>query len=132
MHVSQVICENDIKERFIARTFAMFKTVKRAFVEWKRSGEAYIEFDSFRRYMEEWGFNAKPEQVDALLAWLDADGDGRISYEDMRRSMGKEIAPMEQLYFRQDNRGTKYQSCNYPECWENTLFNRGSIYCHLH
>ncbi len=57
--------------------------------------------------MDDWGFYAKPEQVNDLLKWLDADGDGRISYEDMRMTVGKEIAPMEQIYFRQDNRGTK-------------------------
>jgi Ca2+-binding EF-hand superfamily protein len=57
--------------------------------------------------MDDWGFYAKPEQVDELLAWLDADSDGRISYEDLRMTVGKEIAPMEQIYFRQDNRGTK-------------------------
>lgn len=78
----------------------MFKTVKRAFVEWKLSGENFIEFDRFRKFMDEWGFNAKPEQVDELLHWLDDDGDGRISYDDMRRTVGKEIAPMEQIYFR--------------------------------
>lgn len=50
--------------------------------------------------MEDWGFHAKPEQIDSLLAWLDEDGDGRISYEDLRRTVGKEIAPMEQIYFR--------------------------------
>jgi len=57
--------------------------------------------------MDVWGFQAKPEQVNDLLTWLDADGDGKISYEDMRMTVGKEIAPMEQIYFRQDNRGTK-------------------------
>lgn len=93
--VAQVITENDCKERFIQRTFTMFKTVKRAFVEWKTVGKAYIEFDSFRRFMDEWGFHAKPEQIDALLTWLDFDRDGKISYEDLRQTVGKEIAPME-------------------------------------
>lgn len=127
-----MITENDVKERFIARTFTQYKTVKKAFVEWKGAGSHYLEFDHFRRLMDDWGFNAKPEQVDDLLTWLDADGDGRISYEDLRHTVGKEIAPMEQIYFRQDNRGTKQQSCNYPECWENTMFNKGSSYCQLH
>lgn len=45
--------------------------------------------------MDDWGFHAKPEQIDLLLAWLDEDGDGRISYEDLRRTVGKDIAPME-------------------------------------
>ena len=106
-HVSQVITENDVKERFIARTFTQFKTVKKAFVEWKSGGNNFIEFDHFRRLMDDWGFYAKPEQVNDLLTWIDADGDGKISYEDMRMTVGKEIAPMEQIYFRQDNRGTK-------------------------
>jgi hypothetical protein len=46
--------------------------------------------------------------------------------------MGKEISPMEQVYFRQEHIGSKNQPCNYSECWENTLFNKGSLYCQLH
>lgn len=110
----------------------MFKTVKKAFVEWKGVGQTHLEFSHFRRLMDDWGFFAKPEQIDELLKWLDVDGDGKISYEDLRRSVGREIAPMEQIYFRQENRKTKFSSCNYPECWQDITFNKGSMYCDLH
>ena len=39
---------------------------------------------------------------------------------------------MEAIYFRQNIRGSKNQPCQYPGCWENTLFNNKSSYCPLH
>lgn len=65
--VSQTITKNDVKERFIARTFASYKTVKKAFVEWKSAGQNYVEFEDFYRYMKTWGFNAEPKQIAQLL-----------------------------------------------------------------
>ena len=82
--VSQTITKNTLRERFIARTFNQYKTVKKAFVEWKLTGGNYIERDRFNQLVGGWGFNAEPRQVQALYEWLDKDGDGKISYEDLR------------------------------------------------
>ena len=40
-----------VREKFIAKTFQTFKTVKKAFVEWKGS-KSHIEFDRFKQMME--------------------------------------------------------------------------------
>ena len=74
--------------------------MKKAFVEWKFGGQNFVEFDHFKSLLDDWGFNAEPKQVAELLSWLDKDGDGKISYEDLRHTVGKEISPMEQVYFR--------------------------------
>jgi len=47
--------------------------------------------------MEAWGFKSDCRQ---LFDWLDIDGDGVISFNDLRATAGVEIAPMEQFYFR--------------------------------
>ena len=63
---------------------------------------------------------------------MDLDGDQRISYEDLRGTAGKEISPMEQLFFRQDVKPGKNITCKYEKCWENNNFNSKSQYCQLH
>jgi len=79
--------------------------------------------------MQQWGFLSTEEGILQLFDWLDADKDGRISYEDLRSTAGKDIAPMEQLYFRQDIKTSKVITCKYPKCYENNNFNDKSHYC---
>jgi len=50
----------------------------------------------------------------------------------MRETIGLDVAPKEAVYFRQNIKNSKNQPCNYPGCWENTLFNHRSAYCSLH
>lgn len=87
-----------VKERFVAKTFQTFKTVKRAFTEWKKD-KAYIDLENFTEMMESWGF---VNDCTELFQWLDHDKDGKISYSDLRATVGPEIAPMETFFFRQD------------------------------
>jgi Ca2+-binding EF-hand superfamily protein len=69
-----------VREKFIAKTFQTFKTVKKAFVEWKGS-KSHIEFDRFKQMMESWGF---ANDCTELFNWLDNDKDGKISFSDLR------------------------------------------------
>ena len=79
-----------------------------------------------------WGFDASERNITDLFNWLDADGDGMISFEDLRSTAGQDITPQEGLYFRQDRKPTKQITCKYPKCWENNNFNSKSVYCQLH
>ena len=70
---------------------------------------------------------------------LDADGDGKISYNDFHKSIGSEIFtifffeihPGETLYFRQDlPQLNKQKICQQFQCWNDTCGNGN--YCLLH
>jgi Ca2+-binding EF-hand superfamily protein len=86
-----------IKERFLARTFNQYKSVQKAFVEWRNPSKNHIEFDHFKEMMESWGFKSDCRE---LFDWLDFDKDGIISFNDLRSTAGVEITPMEQCFFR--------------------------------
>jgi hypothetical protein len=36
-----------VKEKFLARTFQTYKTVKKAFIEWKPKNKSHIELQDF-------------------------------------------------------------------------------------
>jgi Ca2+-binding EF-hand superfamily protein len=119
--VSKIIAGDlaSIREKFTARTFSTFKSVKKAFVEWKSPGKNFIEFENFKLLMESWGFK---NDCHELFDWLDFDKDGLVSFNDLRQTVGVEIAPMEQFFFRQDIKSSKNIPCNFMGCWQNLLY----------
>ena len=97
---SQVITKNDLKERFVQRTFSTYSTLKKAFVDWKLPGKNYFDYPKFKHMMKNWGFVADDSQIKEVYAWMDLDKDGKISFEDLRQTVGLDVSPMEQIYFR--------------------------------
>ena len=131
--VSATIVKKDLKERFIQRCFNQYGSLKSAFVNWKVGHASHVTYERFNELVTDvWAFVVTPDQVQGLFSWLDVDNDGQISFEDLRASIGRDIAPNEGIYFRQNIVNSKNQPCNYPQCWENTLFNSKSQYCPLH
>lgn len=57
-NASMTITKGDLKERFVARTFSTYKTVKKAFVDWKLTGCNYFDYPKFVEMMNNWGFVA--------------------------------------------------------------------------
>ena len=47
-------------------------------------------------------FVTSEQEVDELFDWLDNDKDGKLSYEDLRETIGQDIAPKGIAYFRQN------------------------------
>ena len=86
----------NVKDKFLAKTFQTYKTVKKAFVVWK-DNKSYIEFDHFKFLMDSWGF---ANDCSELFDWLDADKDGKLSFNDLRNTIGTFISPMESFFFR--------------------------------
>lgn len=78
-----------VKQRFIDKTFQSYKSVKKAFVEWKRD-QKYVELDRFKEIMNNWGLD---ENCAELFDLLDADKDGKLSFTDLKATLGSEIAP---------------------------------------
>ena len=108
----------DLKERFVARTFQQYKTLKSAFVSWKEGQKNHITYERFHELINLWSFVVTDEQILGLFNWLDSDQDGVITFEDLRSSIGKDISPNEGIYFRQDIKNGK----DFQQSWENNLY----------
>ena len=81
-------------------------------------------------YLNHWGFSFTEANLNDLISFLDADGDGKITYADFQHTVGSIISPAEQLYFRQDNSKNQLARCIFPRCWEPA--NGASDFCLLH
>ena len=55
--------------------------------------EGFIDYAKLESMIRNWGFQATEDNIMELFDWLDYDNDGRISYEDLRSTAGKEISP---------------------------------------
>jgi len=121
-----------LKEKFIEKMFSQFKTVKKAFTEMNKERTPEIGYDIFKENIMNWGFDVPEHMIEGLYRWLDHDKDGKISFEDLRQTAGKETNPMEQLFFRQDVKRGQVITCKYEKCWENNSNNSNSQYCPLH
>ena len=85
IEASHTITKGDLKERFVARTFSTYKTLKKAYAEWKLPGCNYFDYPKFEEMMTtNWGFRADSNQIRELYNWMDGDKDGKISFEDLR------------------------------------------------
>ena len=82
--------------------------------------------------MHFWGYVVTEEAMLDLFNWMDKDQDGKLSFTDLRETIGLDVSPKEAMYFRQNVKNSKSQPCEYPSCWENTLYNNRSAYCPLH
>jgi len=127
-----MISNKDLKAKFINKLHVQYKSLHKAFTEMNKLKTGLIKFEEFYQLVKSWGFDANEVNIKDLFEWLDFDNDNQISYEDLRSTAGKEISPMEQLFFRQDLKPRKTINCKYFRCWENNNFNTKSLYCNLH
>lgn len=81
------------------------------FDEWRIPSENYVSFNRFHDLIGFWGFVASSEQIREVFDWLDLDKDGKISFEDVRETIGLDVAPKEGTYFRQNVKNSKNQPC---------------------
>jgi len=51
-----------------------------------------------------------------VFDWLDFDKDQKISFLDLKKTIGFELMPQEQFFFRQDVARAKHLTCKYLEC----------------
>lgn len=86
------------------------------FTAWKTDGSCFIQKETFDKIVGGWGLI---NNSDYLFEWLDQDHDGKISFQDLKETVGVEITPMEAIFFRQDVKNTKTVPCAYNNCWEN-------------
>ena len=62
--------------------------------------ENYVHYPRFAELMNHWSFIAPEEQIRELFNWLDKDKDGKLSFEDLRATIGLDVSPQEGVYFR--------------------------------
>ena len=71
--------------------------------------------------MNHWGLVVSDAEFHALFRYLDADGDGVLSYGDFVKKVGSELHPAEALYFRQEKVSMVHvDSCQERHCWRPT------------
>ena len=66
-----------------------------------------MTFSRFSELMSFWGFVATDDQTNALFNWMDRDQDGKLSFEDMKETIGLDVSPKEAVYFRQNINNSK-------------------------
>ena len=110
------------KEKFLRKVKTQFKSLKKAFYELDRYHKGHITVDQFTEIIRSWGFAAKEKVVKEVFDWLDYDKDQKISFLDLKHTIGYELMPQEQFFFRQDVAPKRKLTCRYTECWENMRF----------
>lgn len=83
----------NLKKMFINKMSLQFTTIKRAFKELDRNCQGHITFDQFKTIIQDWGFESKDSQIRSLFDWIDNDKDQKISFLDLKHSLGLEILP---------------------------------------
>jgi Ca2+-binding EF-hand superfamily protein len=69
-----------------------------------KSDNQFIHAYDLQNLLENWGFNLNKEQFKYIFNRFDADGDGVISFGDLKKVVGKEITPLENQFFRWDKK----------------------------
>ncbi|CAI2381224.1 unnamed protein product [Moneuplotes crassus] len=128
--VSDTIMNSNLMKRFFMKIQTQWKTLKKAFSDLNSSKNGWIQRDDLNRYLTNWGLDLTENQFEDLYSFLDHDKDGRITYEDFKKSVGSVISPVEFLYFRQDIAPQRLVTCQHENCWDET---KGTgKYCSLH
>lgn len=100
-------------------------------MEMDKSKTGAITPEDLRFYLTHWGVSLNEEKLMELLNFFDADGDGKISYEDFQATVGKDLQPDQGRYWRQDMaRPTRIKSCKSDHCWHTAQ--DFSPYCKIH
>ena len=120
------------KKMFLSKVKTQYKSLKKAFYELDRHHNGHVTFEQFNEIVKSWGFEATDKVVMEVFNWLDFDRDQRINFLDLKNTLGLELMPQEQFFFRQDVAPAKKMTCRYSECWEDTQHNQKSPYCPLH
>ena len=131
-NASEVLTRNNLKQKLLHRSFLKHSNLRSVFDTWRNLSEQFIQYERFSDLMGRMGFVTSEEEVRELFKWLDFDKDGQLSYDDLRETIGQEIAPNQKAYFRQQIHFSKSKPCKYESCWEDTLYNNKSNYCPLH
>jgi Ca2+-binding EF-hand superfamily protein len=90
----------NLKDRVIEKLFNQFKSLQKAFVEMNKSKSGFITPEEFEDLIKGWGFEAPTYLIREVFDWIDFDRDGKITFEDLRATVGQDLAPKEALYFR--------------------------------
>ena len=88
------------KEKFLNKVKLQYRTLKKCFYELDRQHKGHVTLDQFDEIINSWGFAAKEKDVRDVFNWLDFDKDQKISFLDLKNTIGFELMPQEQFFFR--------------------------------
>ena len=90
--------------------------IRKAFANLDLDKSGFISKENLQLYFSSWGLTK--EQFDWLYDKFDRDKDGKISYNDFTQTIGSELFPAEELYFRQaKQQNERFNPCKHPSCW---------------
>lgn len=69
------------------------ETLHGLFDAWRLPKTIHIQWDRFLELVNQWGFIAPESDIKSLFDWLDKDKDGRLSFEDIRETIGLDVSP---------------------------------------
>ena len=90
---------SNLESKIFNKIQDQWKTLKKAFSDLSK-GKGSIQKLELREYLKNWGLVISQDQFDMLYDKLDHDKDGKVSYDDFKKTAGKNISPEEFLYFR--------------------------------
>ena len=109
----------DLTDAVLEKFKFQWKTIKKAFIDLNKEKTGAIMPKELKNYLKHWGLYLTDSQFEEIFKRLDKDQDGKITYKDFQQSIGYEILPPEQLYFRQDvKRVPKPDKCQEEGCWQ--------------
>ena len=71
--------------------YQQWRTMRKAFMSLDIGKNGTILPADLRFFLTHWGVAASQENFMQLFDYFDADGDGRISYKDFQKTLGKDM-----------------------------------------
>ena len=106
-------------KKVIDKITQQWKSIKTAFTKINSDKNKYIDKFELHISLKNLGFYLDSNTFDKVFDLFDYDKDGRISYQDFKRTIGERIKPEEFLYFRQDNPSTCFLTPREQKnCWK--------------
>jgi len=122
---------NDLEKTVIDKFQFQWKTSRKAFIDLSKEKTGAIMPVEFNNYLKHWGLYLTEAQFKQIFEKFDQDKDGRINYTDFQNTVGKDINPPENLYFRQDiRRVPRPHKCEEEDCWQQP--SALTPYCNMH
>jgi Ca2+-binding EF-hand superfamily protein len=95
-----------------------WKTIRKSFHDISKDTRGQMEAEELKFYLNHWGIHVTDETFNKIFETLDWDKDGKVSYTDFQKTVGREIHPGESLYFRQDKPTMlEMTTCKHLKCW---------------
>ena len=116
--LSNTMTTIELYNQFVKKIEHQWKTLQAAFSDLCFTRTGYITKEELLYYIKHWGLVLDSDsQLNEFFGMFDCDGDGKISFDDFKQSLGKIIHPVDEPYFRVEVKSKlEFLSCKIPKC----------------